>query len=268
MSVAPDTFLERIVTARRTAVATARRVASEPPAAAPAGRPGAFLEALDAAGPDHLAVIAELKRVSPAAGPLGTERDPVELARAYRAGGAAALSVLTEPDFFGALAADLPRCRKASGLPVLRKDFVVDPWQLEETAAWGAEAVLLMVVVLGEETPRYAERALALGIEPFVEVHQDAEMDIALASPARIIGINNRDLRTFAVEPGTAERLAPRAAAAGRRPIALSGIRGPSDLKGLRDAGIVGVLVGESLMRAPDPEAAVRALAGAVARVH
>ena len=107
-----------------------------------------------------------------------------------------------------------------------------------------------------------------MGIEPFVEVHTAAEMDLALDSPARIIGINNRDMRTFEVVAGTAERLAPRAAQAGRRPISLSGIRGPGDLAGMREAGIVGVLVGESLMRAADPEAAVRALAEAPAHVR
>ena len=261
-----DTFLERIVAARRAAVARAQ---IETPRPVPqAARPGAFLSALDAVGPDRVAVIAELKRVSPANGALSTDRDPVALGAAYRAGGAAALSVLTEPEFFGARADDLSRCRAAAALPVLRKDFVVDPWQLEETAAMGAEAVLLMVVVLGAETGRYAERALELGIEPFVEVHTAAEMDLALESPARIIGINNRDMRTFEVVAGAARRLAPRAAAAGRRPIALSGIRGPGDLAGLREEGIVGVLVGESLMRAPDPQAAVRALAEAPADVR
>lgn len=266
MSTPPQTFLTRIVAARRAAVAAARRAG--PPSRVAAPRPGAFLAAIDAAGPEHLAVIAELKRISPANGPLGTDRDPVALARQYRAGGATALSVLTEPEFFGARPEDLPAARAASGLPVLRKDFIVDPWQLEETAAWGVEAVLLMVSVLGAQTPRYAEDALALGVEPFVEIHDDAELAIALDSPARIVGINNRDMRTFAVIRGTAERLAPRLAAAGRRPIALSGIRGPEDLVGLAGAGVVGVLVGEALMRAPDPVAAVRDLAEASARVH
>jgi indole-3-glycerol phosphate synthase len=258
-------FIERIVAARRAAVA--RAAALRPLAElerALAGRPPVrdFAGALRRAAPGRLAVIAEVKRASPSAGSLREGADPGALAAAYARGGAAALSVLTEPEFFAAEPGDLERARQA-GLPVLRKDFVVDPWQLYETALMGADAVLLLVVVLGTETGRYVELARALGLEPFVEVHTEAEMEVALTTDAEIIGINNRDLRTFAVDAGTAARLAP--AARGRTVAALSGVRTPLDLRGLGAAGVRAVLVGESLVRSGDPEAAVRALAEAEA---
>jgi indole-3-glycerol phosphate synthase len=207
--------------------------------------------------------MAEVKRASPSAGPLQPGLDPEGLAAAYARGGAAALSVLTEPDFFSARPDDLARARRASGLPTLRKDFVVDPWQVAETALLGADAVLLLVVVLGRDTGAHVDLALDLGITPFVEVHTAEEMEIALGTRAAAIGINNRDLRTFALDPGTAARLAPRAA--GRTVAALSGIRTPEDLRGLAAAGVSAVLVGESLVRATDPERAVRALVEAAA---
>ena len=259
-------WLDRIVAARRLAVARAMPL--------PASIRGAgdgqvrrdhqpFLAAVRSASARHVAVIAEIKRVSPARGNLRRDLDPASLAAAYARGGAAALSVLTEPEFFAAQPDDLARARVAAGLPTLRKDFVVDPWQLEETVALGADAVLLLVVVLGQQTGAFVARARALGLTPLVEVHDEAEMEIALASGAELIGINNRDLRTFAVDPGTAVRLAPQAAAAGRTVAALSGIDGPRDLRGLRDAGIAAVLVGEFLVRSGDPEGAVGALVAA-----
>ncbi len=259
-------WLDRIVTARRLAVARAAAASPSPLAGRPArsrreGQP--FLTAVRSAPPGRVAVIAEVKRVSPARGDLRRDLDPASLAAAYARGGAAALSVLTEPEFFAARPEDLPLARTASGLPTLRKDFVVDPWQLEETVALGAEAVLLMVVVLGRQTGDFVARTRALGLTPLVEVHDEAEMEIALASEAELIGINNRDLRTFAVDPQTAARLAPRAAAAGRTVAALSGIDGPKGLRGLRPAGVAAVLVGESLVRSGDPERAVAALAAA-----
>lgn len=265
--IVPGQFLEQIVTARTAAVA---RAAQELPLSEIARRaaharrePRPFVEALASAKAGHLSVIAEIKRVSPAKGALNTDLDPIALAAAYAGGGAAALSVLTEPDFFHARPGDMERARQASGLPCLRKEFIVDPWQLYETACMDADAVLLMVVVLGAETPRYVDLALELGIEPFVEVHTEEELQIALATSARTIGINNRDMHTFEVDPATAPRLAPRAT--GRTVAALSGIGGPGDLRGLLRAGVRAVLVGESLVRSGDPEAAVRALVEATA---
>ena len=258
----PTQFLPRIVASRRAAV---DRLQAETPLAEIARRAAAArhrrrpLEpALRRAGPGRLAVIAEVKRVSPARGALAAALDPAALAATYARGGASALSVLTEPDFFHARPGDLQAAREACALPTLRKEFIVDAWQLHETVCMGADAVLLLVVVLGEETGRYVDLALDLGIEPFVEVRSAAELEIALRTRTRIVGINNRDLRTFELDPGTARRLAP--AAAGRTIAALSGIAGPADLAGLRAAGIAAVLVGESLVRSADPEAAVRAL--------
>ena len=258
-------WLDRIVASRRQAVArSAARPA--PTTVARVDRRAdrqPFLAAVRSAPLGRVAVIAEIKRVSPARGSLRQELDPASLAAAYARGGAAALSVLTEPDFFGAQPDDLPRARAAAGLPTLCKDFVVDPRQLEEAAALGADAVLLLVVVLGQQTGAFVARCRALGLTPLVEVHDEAEMEIALASGAELIGINNRDLRTFTVDPATAVRLAPRAAAAGRTVAALSGIDGPQDLRGLRSVGIVAVLVGTSLVRSGDPEGAVAALVAA-----
>ncbi len=260
-------FLPRIVEARRAAVARAqadlplRDIARCAASASRDARP--FAAALAGAPPGRLAVIAEVKRVSPARGDLRADLDPTELAARYARGGAAALSVLTEPDFFHARPEDLGRARAASGLPTLRKEFLVDPWQVYETAMMGADAVLLLVVVLGQRTAEFVGLCLDLGVEPFVEVHTEAELDIALATPARVIGINNRDLRSFEVDRATSRRLAPRAAAAGRTVAALSGISGPADTAGLYAAGVRAILVGESLVRAANPEAAVRALTSA-----
>jgi indole-3-glycerol phosphate synthase len=260
-------FLPEIVASRRAALGRLKAETPLPEMARRAAQahrsPRPFAAALQSARPGRLAVIAEIKRVSPAKGALKAGLDPVALASTYARGGAAALSVLTEPEHFAAQTGDLERARQACGLPCLRKEFIVDPWQLYETAAMDADAVLLMVVVLGAETPRYVDLALELGIEPFVEVHTEAEMRIALATRARVVGINHRDLRTFEMDMGAARRLAP--LAAGRTVAALSGIAGPDDLAGLAGRGVRAVLVGESLVRAGDPERAVRALVEATA---
>lgn len=265
---AAGTFLERIVAARRAAVDAAcredplERIAARAMAAPRV--PRSLASALRIAAGVHggLGVIAEIKRASPSKGMLRPDLDPTALAMAYAQGGAAALSVLTEPAFFQARAGDLSLARSASSLPVLRKDFVVHPWQVFETAVMGADALLLIVAVLGRETAAYVGQALALGIEPLVEVHDAEELEIALATRARCIGINNRNLRTFEVDLATSQRLAPVAQRAGRLVIAESGISGPLALVGLREAGVRAVLVGESLLRAASPSEAVRRLVG------
>lgn len=258
-------FLPRIVRARRAAV---QRAQSELPlpelarrAAAARRHPRPFAAALAGAPARRLAVMAEVKRVSPARGNLRADLDPAALASRYARGGAAALSVLTEPDFFHALPDDLHRAREASGLPTLRKEFVVDPWQVHETAAMDADALLLMVVVLGRRTADFVDLCQEVGVEPFVEVHTAEEMEIALQTPARLIGINHRDMRSFTLDMGLSRRLAPRAAAAGRIVAALSGIARPEDVADLPGLGVRAILVGESLVRSPDPEAAIQALA-------
>jgi indole-3-glycerol phosphate synthase len=220
-----------------------------------------FLRAL-AAAPGRLAVVAELKRASPSRGVLRPDWDAVGLARQYVRGGAAALSVLTERRFFQADPLDLGRVRAAVGVPLLRKDFVFDPWQVHESVHLGADAVLLIVAVTGAGTGPLVDLALEVGLEPLVEVHTEAEMEAALATRARLIGINNRDLRTFETDLGVTRRLAPIARGEGRTVITESGIFTAADLEGLAELGVSAALVGESLLRSADPAAAVRALAG------
>ncbi|MBE3589846.1 MAG: indole-3-glycerol phosphate synthase TrpC [Firmicutes bacterium] len=216
--------------------------------------------ALEAAEPDRFPVIAEIKRASPSAGAFGAGLRVGALARAYREGGAAAVSVLTEPDFFQARPRDLETAASTSGLPVLRKDFIVDPYQVDEAAVMGAAAVLLIVAALrDDELRRLFARAVELGLDALVEVHDEFELERALAAGARLVGVNNRDLRTFETRLEVTERLArlvPREAFL----VTESGIRDPEDIRRLAAAGARAALVGESLVRAADPAAALRAL--------
>ncbi|AEG33585.1 Indole-3-glycerol-phosphate synthase [Thermus thermophilus SG0.5JP17-16] len=218
-----------------------------------------FKEALLLPG---LSLIAEVKKQSPSEG-LIREVDPVEAALAYQRGGARAVSVLTEPHRFGGSLLDLKRVREAVDLPLLRKDFVVDPFMLEEARAFGASAALLIVALLGELTGAYLEEARRLGLEALVEVHTERELEIALEAGAEILGINNRDLATLKINLETAPRLGrlARKRGFGGVLVAESGYSRKGELKaleGLFDA----VLIGTSLMRAPDLEAALRELVG------
>ncbi len=209
-------------------------------------------------------LIAEVKRSSPSAGAIAAgPDDPVARARAYQAGGAAAISVLCEPHWFGGSVDDLRAVRAAVSVPVLAKEFVVDPRQLPLLRAAGADIVLLLAVLhRGGRLAELVDRALDLGIEPFVEVHDEAELDRALATHARIVGINNRDLRTLVVDPEQAFRLRG-LVPEDRLVIAESGVREPGTIAGWRAVGFDGALVGEALMRSEDPEAAVRAFVAA-----
>jgi indole-3-glycerol phosphate synthase len=224
--------------------------------AAPAVRP--FAAAL--VRPGAIAVIAEHKRRSPSRGAIREDLAPAAVAKGYEAAGAAALSVLTDEPFFGGCLAHLAEARAATGLPVLRKDFLVEPWQVWEARAAGADAVLLIVAALDDvELRRLLGEARATGLDALVEVHDRAELERALAAGARLVGVNNRDLRTLAVSLETSVRLAdaiPDDVVA----VAESGIRSGSDLKHLRDAGFDACLVGERLMSAPDPGAELRQL--------
>ncbi|GLV49032.1 indole-3-glycerol-phosphate synthase [Thermus sp. LT1-2-5] len=218
-----------------------------------------FREALRSPG---LALIAEVKRQSPSEG-LIRQVDPAAAAEAYARGGARALSVLTEPHYFGGGLEDLRRVREKVALPLLRKDFVVDPFMLEEARAFGASAALLIVAVLGELTGAYLERARALGLDALVEVHTETELELALEAGAEILGINNRDLATLRIDLTTAPRLGRLARERGYSGVlvAESGYGRKEELeplKGLFDA----VLIGTSLMRQPDLEGAVRELVG------
>jgi indole-3-glycerol phosphate synthase len=207
-------------------------------------------------------LIAECKRTSPSRGRLCERYDPADLARAYARGGAAAISVLTEPDFFEGSLEHLQQVREAVDLPVLRKDFMLEPVQIDEARACGADAVLLIVAALDDPTlARLHQHAHSSGLAVLVEVHDAEELARAIDCGASIIGVNNRDLRTLATSPDTARRLAasiPASAVA----VCESGISTPAAVREFRALGYRGFLVGEHLMRSGDPEASLRALRG------
>jgi tryptophan synthase beta chain len=227
-------------------------------AAVPSPRP--IAERLAAPG---LHVIAEVKRSSPSAGAIAAGDDVVARARAYATGGAAAVSVLCEPHWFGGSVDDLRAVRAAVAVPVLAKEFVVDPRQLPLLRAAGADLVLLLAVLHpARRLGRLVDAALDLGLEPLVEAHDERELERALGTRARLVGLNNRDLRTLAVDLDRAARLRS-AIPADRVAIAESGVRSPEQLRDWRAIGYDAALVGEALMRSPDPAAAVRAFVGA-----
>jgi indole-3-glycerol phosphate synthase len=211
---------------------------------------------------DGLACIAEIKRRSPSKGDLDLELQPELVAKEYVAGGAACLSVLTDEQFFGGSSADLVAAREASGLPALRKDFTVQEADVVDARLMGADAVLLIVAALDDEALRdCAGRAAALGLAAVVEVHDEAELARALAAGARIVGVNQRDLRTFAVDQDRACALAAKIPS-GVVAVAESGIRDADDARRLADAGYDAILVGESLVRAGDRVGQLRTLVG------
>jgi indole-3-glycerol phosphate synthase len=221
-----------------------------------------------ALGGPGVAVIAEFKRRSPSAGILREEADVAEVVGAYARGGASALSVLTEGPNFGGSLADLRAARAGCKLPVLRKDFVVDEYQLLEARAAGADAVLLIVAALEERAlARLQDAARALDLDVLVEVHDREELDRALAVEARLIGINNRDLRDFSVDV-TRTTLLREAIPPGITVVSESGIADARQLRELAAQGVDAVLVGESLMRALDPAEALRKLLANKQRAH
>jgi indole-3-glycerol phosphate synthase len=213
----------------------------------------------------RVAVIGELKRRSPSKGPLAPDLDPAPTAKAYEAGGAAALSVLTDNPFFGGTVEDLVTAREATALPVLRKDFTIDEIQIFEARAIGADAVLLIVAALPDDLllKDLHDAATALGLAVLVEAHDEGEIERALAAGAAIVGVNNRDLATFAEDLGVGERLAallPTSVIG----VAESAVRAPTDASRLGAVGFDAVLVGEALVRADDPTALVRDLGAAL----
>jgi indole-3-glycerol phosphate synthase len=212
------------------------------------------------ARPGTISVIAEHKRRSPSRGAIREDLAPADVARRYEAAGAAALSVLTDEPFFGGQLGHLAEARSATRLPVLRKDFILDPWQVWEARAAGADAVLLIVAALEDAKLRaLLAEARALGMDALVEVHDRGELGRALLAGARLVGVNNRNLRTLAVLLETSLDLAP-AIPDDVAAVTESGIRSGSDLRRLRDAGFDACLVGEHLMAARDPGAALRDL--------
>ncbi len=211
-----------------------------------------------------LAVIGELKRRSPSKGDLAPDLEPGTTAKAYEAGGAAALSVLTDRPYFGGSVADMQVARDATGLPVLRKDFTIDEIQIYEARAIGADAVLLICAALPDDALLADLQALAreLGMAALVETHDAAEIDRALGAAAEIVGVNSRDLATFSEDLDVAGALASRLPA-GVIAVAESAIRSADDARRMADAGFDAVLVGEALVRADDPTGLVRDLAAA-----
>lgn len=252
-----------------TIVAATRRIvevrAAETPAevlraraeAAPA-RQGHFRKALERT--DRINVIAECKRRSPSRGLLRPSYDPMAIARGYQAAGAAALSVLTEPTFFDGALEHLTAVRAAVSLPILRKDFIVEAYQLYEARLAGADAVLLIVAAL---SPADLEALLAeaarLGLDALVEVHNQEELEVAIEAGAPIVGVNNRNLRDLTVKIETSYRLIDRIPR-GVLAVSESGLKSAEDLSGLRAVGYRGFLLGERLMTSPDPGAALRGL--------
>jgi indole-3-glycerol phosphate synthase len=261
--VTPD-ILERILAAKRAEMAAARaalpdreverRAALAPP---PRDFAGA-IRARVAAG--RAAVIAEIKRASPSRGLLRADFDPAAIAAGYEAAGAACLSVLTDREFFQGEAAHLGRAKAACGLPVLRKDFVLEPRQVFESRAMGADCVLLIASALAPAEMRELEALAArLGMAVLVEVHDRAELEAALALETPLLGINNRNLRTFETRLETTLELLP-AVPASRIVVTESGILARADVARMRAAGVLAFLVGEAFMRAQDPGAALREL--------
>jgi indole-3-glycerol phosphate synthase len=254
------TFLAEILARKRDEVAAARRAVPEAELRARArdrAAPRPFEAALSLRG-GPVRVIAEVKRASPSAGAIRAGLDAPAQARAYAAAGAAAISVLTDGPGFGGSLADLAAVREVVDVPLLRKDFVVDAYQLHEARAHGADAALLIVAALEEGTLRALLGACGeLGLAALVEVHDEAETEVALRAGARIVGVNNRNLKTFVVDLAVSERLLPLLPATVRG-VAESGVRTAEDARRLRRAGAANLLVGEALVRAPDPGALLR----------
>jgi indole-3-glycerol phosphate synthase len=236
-----------------------RRLEAELPAETPRGFARALAAARAAGRP---ALIAEIKKASPSRGLIRADLDPAALARAYAAGGAACLSVLTDEPYFQGRDRYLDDARAAVPLPALRKDFMLDPWQIVESRWLGADAVLLIMACLNDaRAGELARTAVGLGMDVLVEVHDEAELDRALALPGTLLGVNNRNLKTLDVDLVTFERLAPRVPA-DRVLVAESGLYGHADLARMARAGAGAFLVGESLMRERDVAAATRRLLG------
>ena len=209
-----------------------------------------------------LSLIAEIKRASPSAGDINADIDPVGLARAYETGAAAAISVLTEPDYFKGSLDDLRAVRAAVNLPVLRKDFVCHPLQVYEARAAGASAVLLIVAALSQdELTSLRELIGSLGMSALVETHDAQEIERARDAGARIVGINTRNLATLSVEPSLIAELAP-VVPDGIVTVGESGVKTRADVEAMEAAGCDAVLVGEAVMRAPDPAAKIQELLG------
>jgi indole-3-glycerol phosphate synthase len=258
-------FLSKILDLKRYEVAAASQGMPEQVLRQEAEKPRiktAFIERLAGPGPLGINIIAEIKRASPSKGTIRESIDPAEYALKYELGGAAAISVLTDKNFFGGSIEDLRKVKLAATLPVLRKDFLISSYQVYESAAMGADAVLLIVRALSPELLRDLVALCAgIGLDALVETHDEREYEMAAKSGARLIGINNRDLKTFETDISTSVRIAARIAP-GQVLVTESGIGSRSDIERLLDAGIWNFLIGESVMRAHDPVKYLKALHG------
>jgi indole-3-glycerol phosphate synthase len=246
--IVADNSLELETRKRNSPVEELQRVVGEQPL------PLDMASALQGEG-GKVQLIAEVKKASPSRGVIRSDFNPVEIAQTYASNGASAISVLTEPRYFQGSLNYLKEIREALGskrVPLLRKDFIVDPYQVYESRAYGADSLLLIVAIL---IPDKLEELLGLshqlGLSCLVEVHNESELEIALRSQTRIVGINNRDLRNFTVDISTTQRLRP-LIPADRIVVSESGIKDHSDIEKLRECGVDAVLIGESLMSAPD----------------
>ena len=253
------TYLDKILDRHREVAAADRRPLDALVAEAKACPPTrGFRAAL--VGGDELRVISEIKRRSPSKGALNIDLDPADMARRYEAGGASCLSVLTDVEHFGGSVADLQVARAACSLPVLRKDFTVSTRDVCDARIMGADCVLLIAAALEPaELADFHALAIEIGLDVLVEIHDERELEHALAASANLVGVNQRDLITVQVDHERAVRMAgiiPDTAVK----VAESGVRGPHDARSLRTAGYDAVLVGETLVTAPDPAAALRAL--------
>jgi indole-3-glycerol phosphate synthase len=252
---------EEVEAARaRTPLAELRRVA-DAAASDPLARPRGFERALRASiAAGRAAVIAEVKKASPSKGVLRADFDPAAIAASYARGGASCLSVLTDVQFFQGAPEYLVAARAACALPALRKDFLIDPYQVYEARCWGADCVLLIVAALDDAMLADLEAcAISLGMDVLVEVHDASELDRALRLRTPLVGINNRNLRTFDVDLGTTLSQLSRIPA-DRLVVTESGILSVDDVHTMREAGVNAFLVGEAFMRAPEPGEALRAL--------
>lgn len=258
-------ILERIVAKKKIEIAEAKAAVPfadlENKARARRGfRP--FLNTLDRPGPSGVNIIAEVKRASPSKGVIRADLDPADYARRYESAGAAAVSVLTDREFFNGSASDLSSARAAVELPVLRKDFIISSYQVYESAVLGADAVLLIVRILSARQLRdYLSLSRELGVDALVEVHSEEEYDIATEAGAVLIGVNNRDLDIFKTDINTSVRLAKRFIP-GQIGVAESGIHTREDILKIQDAGIYNFLIGESLVRADDTRGLMANLLG------
>jgi indole-3-glycerol phosphate synthase len=255
-------MLDKIVSQKREEVKQRKTVATMAYLQERIGRQKPVLDLALALKGDHIRLIAEVKQASPSRGILTSNFSPTKLARTYAEGGAAAISVLTEANYFGGNIEHLAAIKEAVGLPLLRKDFIFDPYQVYESRAYGADALLLIAAILSQgQLKELISLSHSVGLKCLVEVHNEGEVERAVFSAAEIIGINNRDLNGFSVDINTTRRLRP-LVPKGKIVVSESGIKSKRDIEKLGKWGVDAVLVGEALVTASDVRAKMKELLG------